>query len=101
MNTSVRDVLGSAEFRGLVSRRWRISLVLTGLLFVLYYGYIVLIATNPQLLSRRVTASTTIGIYLAALVIGGAWVLTAVYVIWANRHYDPEVARLRAKVRPD
>jgi uncharacterized membrane protein (DUF485 family) len=101
VNTSVRDVLASAEFRGLVSRRWRISLVLTGLLFVLYYGYIVLIATNPQLLSRRVTQSTTIGIYLAALVIGGAWVLTAVYVIWANRHYDPEVARLRAKVRAD
>ena len=24
----------------------------------------------------------------------GAWVLTAVYVIWANRHYDPEVERL-------
>lgn len=101
MNTSVRDVLASAEFRGLVSRRWRISLVLTGLLFVLYYGYIVLIATNPQLLSRRVTQSTTIGIYLAALVIVGAWVLTAVYVIWANRNYDPEVARLRAKVRTD
>ena len=101
MNTSVRDVLASAEFRGLVSRRWRISLVLTGLLFVLYYGYIVLIATNPQLLSHRVTQSTTIGIYLAALVIGGAWVLTAVYVIWANRNYDPEVARLRAKVLAD
>ena len=39
--------------------------------------------------------ATTVGILLAAGVIAGAWVLTAVYVVWANRHYDPDVARLR------
>jgi uncharacterized membrane protein (DUF485 family) len=31
-------------------------------------------------------------------VIVGAWILTAAYVVWANRHYDPAVARLRAHV---
>ena len=36
----------------MVTGRWRISLLLTGLLFVLYYGYIILIATNKQLVSR-------------------------------------------------
>ncbi|HMF60977.1 MAG TPA: DUF485 domain-containing protein [Vicinamibacterales bacterium] len=101
MKTSVRDVLDSPEFRGLVARRWRVSMILSGLLFVLYYGYIILIATNPHLLSRRVGASTTVGILMAAAVIAGAWVLTAVYVIWANRHYDPEVARLRRRLLGD
>ena len=57
MNTSVRDLLQSSDFRHLVGRRWRLSLLLTALLFVLYYGYVILIATNPGLLSRRVTAS--------------------------------------------
>jgi uncharacterized membrane protein (DUF485 family) len=28
-----------------------------------------------------------------------AWVLTAVYVVWANRHYDPQVERLRERLR--
>jgi uncharacterized membrane protein (DUF485 family) len=93
-----RDVLDSAEFRGLVWRRWRASLLLTLLLFVLYYGYILLIAANRQLVSRTVQGSTTIGILLAAAVIAGAWVLTAAYVVWANRHYDPAVARLRRRV---
>jgi uncharacterized membrane protein (DUF485 family) len=93
-----RDVLDSAEFRGLVWRRWRVSLLLTLLLFVLYYGYILLIAANRQLVSRTVQGSTTIGILLAAAVIAGAWVLTAAYVVWANRHYDPAVARLRRRV---
>ncbi len=101
MKPSVRRLLDSEEFRGLVARRWRVSIVLSTLLFVLYYGYIILIATNPHLLSRRVGASTTVGILMAAGVIAGAWVLTAAYVVWANRHYDPEVARLRARVHGD
>ena len=90
-------MLDSPEFHELVAGRWRISLLLTGLLFVLYYGYIILIATNKQLVSRPVTGSTTAGILMAAGVIAGAWVLTAAYVVWANRHYDPAVSRLRAR----
>jgi uncharacterized membrane protein (DUF485 family) len=101
VKTSVRDVLDSPEFRGLVARRWRVSMILCGLLFVLYYGYIILIATNPHLLSRRIGASTTVGILMAAAVIAGAWMLTAAYVVWANRHYDPEVARLRRQLLGD
>jgi uncharacterized membrane protein (DUF485 family) len=101
VKTSVRDVLDSPEFRGLVARRWRVSIILSSLLFLLYYGYIILIATNPHLLSRRIGASTTVGILMAAAVIGGAWMLTAAYVVWANRHYDPEVARLRRRLLGD
>ena len=93
-----RDVLDSAEFRGLVWRRWRVSLLLTFLLFVIYYGYILLIAANRQLVSRTVQGSTTIGILLAAAVIAGAWVLTATYVVWANSHYDPAVSQLRDRL---
>jgi uncharacterized membrane protein (DUF485 family) len=101
VNSGHSEVLGSVEFRELVARRWRLSLLLTGLLFVVYYGYIILIASNRQLVSRRVWGSTTLGICMAAAVIGGAWILTAVYVVWANRHYDPAVARLRARVRAE
>jgi uncharacterized membrane protein (DUF485 family) len=93
-----RTVLDSVEFRRLVAGRWRVSLALTGLLFLLYYGYIILIATNRQLVSRTVSGSTTAGILIAAGVIVGAWVLTAAYVVWANRRYDPAVAELRARV---
>ena len=73
------------------------SLVLSALLFVLYYGYIILIAANRALLSRRIGEATTLGIPLGAAVIAGAWLLTAVYVVWANRYYDGEAARLRAR----
>ncbi len=85
----------------MLARRWRVSLVLTALLFVLYYGYIVLIAVNRELLSVKIGDVTTLGIPLGAAVIVGAWVLTAAYVVWANRHYDPEVDRLRRRLEAD
>ena len=96
-----RQVLESAEFRHLLARRWRVSLVLSTLLFVLYYGYIILIATNRALLSRTFGGATTVGIPLGAAVIVGAWVLTAAYVVWANRRYDPEAERLRRRLHGD
>ena len=95
MHRTTRELLASSEFRQLVARRWRVSLCLTACLFILYYGYILLIATDKSLLSRRIGEVTTIGIPLGAAVIVGAWVLTAIYVLWANRAYDGEVARLR------
>jgi uncharacterized membrane protein (DUF485 family) len=94
-------VLDSAEFKRLVTRRWRISLVLTACLFVLYYGYILMIATQKPFLSQRIGDATTIGIPIGAAVIVISWVLTALYVVWANRYYDAEVARLRGRLRQD
>jgi uncharacterized membrane protein (DUF485 family) len=88
-------VLASPEFSRLIARRWRVSLVLTVCLFLLYYGYILLIALNRTLVSTPMRGSVPIGIPLGAAVIVGSWVLTAAYVVWANKHYDPEARRLR------
>lgn len=92
------EMLESKDFRRLVSRRWKVSLVLLALLFVGYYGYILLVATNEELVSRRVGEVTTLAIPLGIGVIVFAWVLTAFYVGWANRSYDPEVARLKGEL---
>ena len=88
-------LLSTPAFRHLVTRRWRVSLMLTAALFVLYYGYILLIAINKPLLATRMGGVTPIGIPLGAAVIVGSWILTGIYVVWANRYYDPEAQRLR------
>jgi uncharacterized membrane protein (DUF485 family) len=69
------------------------------ILFVLYYGFIVLVATNRALLARRVGDVTTLGIVIGVAVLLFTWILTAIYVVWANRQYDPEVDRLRDRLR--
>jgi uncharacterized membrane protein (DUF485 family) len=97
-NEPTRRLLASPEFHRLVVHRWRVSMLLTLLLFFLYYGFILLVGLNKPFLAQRV-GSVTIGVPLAAAVIVGAWALTALYVAWANRFHDPEVRALRGRLR--
>lgn len=98
MQKNVRDLLDSKEFKGLVTKRASVSIVLLVFLFVSYYGFILLIGFDKSFLAQKIseTGVTTIGIPLAVAVILAAWFLTVIYVVWANMVYDPEVRRLRA-----
>lgn len=96
---SARAMLESKAFRDLVRRKWIVSILLTACLFALYYGYILLIAVDKAFLARRIGEHTTLGIPFGVAVIVLSWVLTAVYVIWANRSHDKEVERLRELAR--
>ena len=94
-----RQLLQSDDFRQLVTRRWRVALILTVVLFIVYYGFILLVATKRSVLAIRVGQVTTLGIVMGMAVLVLAWVLTAAYVVWANQNYDPEVQRLRNRLR--
>ena len=98
MDSAARRVLESAEFRGLIRRRWTVSLLLTACLFVLYYGFILLVGLNKPLLATRIGVVTTLGIPLGMAVIVGAWLLTGLYVVWANRRWDVDARVLRARL---
>lgn len=90
-----RELLDSPAFRALVRSKWTVSIVLTIALFVLYYGFILLVGYDKAFLAKKVGAVTTLGIPLAAAVIVLAWVLTAAYVVWANGRHDDAVRKLR------
>jgi len=83
----------------LTAARWRVAIILTTAMMVLYFGFILLVAFNKPLLGREVTPGLSLGILLGALVIVASWALIWIYARWANTHYDAEVARLRAEVR--
>ena len=75
--------------------RWRVAIALTIAMMVVYFGFILLVAFNKPLLGARVAPGLSLGILLGALVIVAAWVLTWVYVRWANTHYDAAIKALR------
>ena len=75
--------------------RWRIAVSLTVAMMVAYFGFILLVAFNKPLLGRAVVPGLSLGMLLGALVIVVAWVLTWVYVRWANTHYDSRLGGLR------
>ena len=82
------------EVRQLDRARWRVALTLTGAMVVLYFGFILLVAYGRPVLARQLVPGLSLGILLGAVVIVASWLLTWVYVRWANRHYDPRVAAL-------
>lgn len=96
---SAHEVIESPEFKALVAKRWSVSMVLLALLFVSYYGYIILVATAKDFVSQKVGEVTTLAIPLGIAAIVIAWALTAFYVAWANKSYDPEVERLKGQLK--
>ncbi|MGH7569007.1 MAG: DUF485 domain-containing protein [Gemmatimonadales bacterium] len=82
------------RLRQLAAARWRVALTLTAATFVLYFGFIGLIAFAPPVLARLLVPGLSLGILLGALVIVASWLLTWVYVRWANAHYDTGLDRL-------
>ena len=75
--------------------RWRLALLLTTVMTLVYVGFILLIAYNKPLLGTILMPGLSLGIVLGVLVILTAWVLILIYVRWTNTHYDHRVADVR------
>lgn len=84
-----------ASLDRLSSSRWSVALTLTSAMLVAYFGFILLVAFNPALMAARVATGLSLGMLLGALVIVAAWILTLVYIRWANGRYDARVAALK------
>ncbi len=94
------DILNDPDFKELSSKKNNISIILTILELVLYFGFISLIAYDKTFLARKMSegGSATIGIPIAVGTILGSWVFTGIYIWWANVKYDELVKKIKAKV---
>jgi len=95
MSKTAHEIVTSDRFKALVKKRWSVSITLTILLFVSYYGYILVIAYGKEFLSQKVGEFVNWGIILGVSVILFAWLLTLIYVLWANNVYDKEVDSIK------
>ncbi len=81
----------------LVARRFKVAIWLTVAMLVVYFTFILLIAFDKELLGRTITDGLSIGILLGVIVVFATWVLTWIYVAWANRRYEPTIRQLRRR----
>ena len=72
---------------------------LSAAMMVIYFGFILLIAYNKPLLGTLIAPGLSLGILLGALVILAAWLLTYVYIRWANTYYDKKLSQLQNQDR--
>lgn len=94
------DAHRAQALASLTKRRWRIAITLTMAMLIIYFGFILLIAFDKALLAWRIAPGLSLGILLGVLVIASAWLLTLVYVRWANRRYDADLRSHRGGTRP-
>ena len=85
----------SERLHRLAAARWRVALALTSAMMAVYFGFILLVAFDKPLLGKVVAPGLSFGMLLGVLVIVAAWVLTWVYVRWANTHYDSHLGALK------
>ena len=86
-------------FSALVRKRWTVSLTLTSLMLSIYYGFIIILAFRPDIFATRIGERLTLGIPIGLGVIIASWVLTGLYVRWANDDYDSAVHTIKHAMR--
>ncbi len=97
---SAHELLEDPEFQKLARQKNTISLVLTIAELVIYFGFIALVAYNKAFLARKMSegSAITIGIPIAVGTIIVSWVLTGIYISWANNKYDAMVKRTKERM---
>jgi len=85
-------IRANPKFQKLVSKRNNYSIVMSILMIVAYYGYILLIAFDKPFLATKVSEGMvmSIGIPMGVGVILFTIVLTWIYVRRANTEFDTE-----------
>ena len=99
-SASLETIERSPAFQELVTRRTAFGWTLSALVFILYFGFILLVAFAPGLLGTPIGGSViTLGIPVGLFVIVAAFVLTGLYVRRANSEYDALVRRIVEEAR--
>lgn len=91
----MQELLNSDRFKNLIRKRWTFSVIMLVILFFIYYGFVFTIALNKDFVAQKVGTYATVGILMSVGVIFAAWLLTIIYVVWANKVYDKEVEELK------
>jgi uncharacterized membrane protein (DUF485 family) len=84
----------SGQVLELVRKRLSIALWLSVAMIVVYFGFMGLFAFNKPLLGTILAPGLSLCILLGPAVIVTSFVLCLIYVLWANRVYDPGVRNL-------
>jgi uncharacterized membrane protein (DUF485 family) len=89
-------IRANPKFQQLVSKRNTYSVIMSVLMVIAYYGYILLVAFNKPFLATKVSegAVMSIGIPMGVGVILFTIILTWIYVRRANTEFDADAEEI-------
>jgi uncharacterized membrane protein (DUF485 family) len=96
----VQKIKRDPNYHQLVKSRTRFGWILTAMMMVVYYGYILLIAFDKELLAAKTgDGVTTWGMPIGLFVIVFTVIITGIYVRRANREYDDLTQAIHDRVK--
>lgn len=90
---SADRILNNPTYRQLISQRDSLAWTLSACVLVLYFGFTLMIAFAPSVLTQPISAISVIpvGMLVGVGVILASIVLTGIYVLQANNKFDPMI----------
>lgn len=87
------------DYQALVSKRTSFAWILSVIMLVIYYTFILIIAFSPSTFATKLSEGSVItwGIPIGISIIISAFILTGIYVVRANGEFD----RLTNKIKED
>lgn len=99
MSENLASRIDMEKFRTLMASRKRIAVFLSILMLAIYYGFILVLAFGKEMFAIPLSGHVTLWLPIGIGVILTAWVLTGVYVFWANGRYDRMVNQVKDTLR--
>lgn len=97
-STKTHEILQSPAFKKLVKNRWNISLSFTFIMLFVYIGFLLVVAYNKDALKMPLGESINLAIVVGLGIIIFSWLITGVYVYWANNYYDASVKEIKKEL---
>jgi uncharacterized membrane protein (DUF485 family) len=97
---TVEKIQNNPNYQKLVSTRSSFAWILTIIMLVVYYAFILLIAFSPETLGASLSGGmTTVGIPVGLAIIIFAFALTGIYVKRANSEFDDLLKKVKDDVK--
>ena len=83
-------IRSNPKFAEMVDKRTRFAIILSLVVLVPYYTFMMITAFHPALLAQPLSEGgvLTVGWPIAAVLVVGGWLLTGVYIRRANGEFD-------------
>lgn len=95
----IEQVKNNPKYQKLVSKRSKFAWILSLIMLVVYYAFIMTIAFKPELLGTKMGSGVlTVGIPVGIAIIFVAFILAGVYVKKANGEFDQLTKEVREEL---
>lgn len=97
----IDKIKSNPKYEELVSKRTCFSIILTVIVFVIYYGFTLIIAFDKSLLAAKVSSDSalTIGFPMVTGIIIVSIILCGIYVVRANGEFEDLTNEIKNDVK--